>query len=153
MSASFVPDDDERASVQAAIEAFLAANSEDEMRDVVADYPFVVDPPFNAILEQMIDHAARAGQPEAMFHLQAQIATLETVLRQDAASPAESAVDAFLYAQDEAEATSIFAESGDLLRTDEATHLLFSLEAGDPEGHLHLEARRQLWRRLVGANG
>ncbi len=153
MSSPILPDnDDERASVQEALEAFLAAHSEEEMADVVEDYPFVADPQFTAVLEQMIEHAGRAGQPEAMFRLQEQITTLEDVLRDQAATPTEEMVEEFLYAQDEEEAASIFAENADLLRSPEASSLLFSLEASDPESHLHLEARRQLWRRLIGAD-
>jgi thioredoxin-like negative regulator of GroEL len=153
MPSPVLPDNDsERASVQEAIEAFLAAHSEEEMEEVVADYPFVADPQFTAVLEQMIEHAGRAGQPEAMFRLQEQIATLEDVLRGQAATPTEKTVEAFLYAQDDEEAASIFAENADLLRSEEASRLLFSLEASDPESHLHLEARRQLWRRLTSAN-
>jgi hypothetical protein len=152
MTTPFLPDDAEaKATVQEAIEAFLAANSPDEMADVIATYPFVADPRFDEILEQMIEHASRAGQPEAMFHLQEQIAILEEVLREDAATPVERMVEEFLYAEDEEEATSIFAENADLLRTDEAANFLFSLEASDPESHLHLETRRQLWQSLSGA--
>jgi hypothetical protein len=143
---------DEKASVQEAIEAFLAAHSEEEMAEVVEDYPIVADPQFTVILEQMMEHAGRAGQPEAMFHLQEQIATLEDVLRGQAATPTEEMVEEFLYAHDEEEAALIFAENADLLRSAEASSLLFSLEASDPESHLHLEARRQLWRRLASTD-
>jgi hypothetical protein len=154
MTAPFPPDDAEaKATVQEAIEVFLSANSPDEMAEVVATYPFVAEAHFNEILEQMIEHASRAGQPEAMFHLQEQIAILEEVLREDAATPVERTVEDFLYAEDEEEARSIFAANAALLRTDEAAKLLFSLEASDPESHLHLETRRQLWQHLAGATG
>jgi hypothetical protein len=150
MPAPFLPDNaDDQSTMQEALEAFLAAASVEEMVDVVEDFPFVAEPQFTAILEQMIEHAARAGQPEAMFHLQEQIEMLEEALRQDAATPVEAAVEEFLYALDEEEARLFFAENTDLLGSAEASNLLFSLEASDPESHLHLEARRQLWRRLV----
>lgn len=150
MPASLLPDDaGARASIQEAIEAFLAADSAHAMQTVVDDYPFVANPGFNEILEQMIEHASRAGQPEAMFHLQAQIEMLEDVLRQDASSPVQAGLEAFLYAEDDERAAAIFAENADLLRSDEAAMLLFSLEASDPESHLYLEARRQLWQRLT----
>ena len=145
-----IDDPEPTASGQQALEAFLAAATVEEMADVVDTFPFVTDPEFEAGVERMLQHAARAGEPEAMFRIQEQIALLQQVTGSEATSPVEEAVEAFLYAMREEDAEAIFAEQAEWLDSEEAATLIFSLEAGDPESQLHMETRRQLWHRLAG---
>jgi thioredoxin-like negative regulator of GroEL len=145
-----VDDPENREAVQEAFEAFLAATSVEEMDEVVEDYPFVTEPAFEAGVNRMIEHASRVGEAEAIFRLQEQLALLQEVAGVELLSPEELAVEEFVYAEEEADAVSIFEENADFLRSDQATQMIFALEAGDPESHLHLEARRQLWRKLAG---
>jgi thioredoxin-like negative regulator of GroEL len=145
-----VDDPENREAVQEAFEAFLAATSVEEMDEVVEDYPFVTEPAFEAGVNRMIEHASRVGEAEAIFRLQEQLALLQEVAGVELLSPEELAVEEFVYAEEEADAVSIFEENADFLRSDQATQMIFALEAGDPESHLHLEARRQLWRQLAG---
>lgn len=144
-----IEEPEDRSNLQQAVEAFLAANGEEEMNAVVEEFPFVGDEHFAGVLEQMLDHAARAGEPEAMFHLQNQVALLEETLGYGALSAVEQAIEDFLYAEDD-DVEAVFAQNASLLRSDEAAQLLFAMEAGDAESHLLLEERRLLWRRLVG---
>jgi thioredoxin-like negative regulator of GroEL len=145
-----VDDPENREAVQEAFEAFLAATSVEEMDEVVEDYPFVTEPAFEAGVNRMIEHASRVGEAEAIFRLQEQLALLQEVAGVELLSPEELAVEEFVYAEEEADAVSIFEENADFLRSDQAAQMIFALEAGDPESHLHLEARRQLWRKLAG---
>jgi thioredoxin-like negative regulator of GroEL len=145
-----VDDPENRETVQEAFEAFLAATSVEEMDEVVEDYPFVTEPAFEAGVNRMIEHASRVGEAEAIFRLQEQLALLQEVAGVELLSPEELAVEEFVYAEEEADAVSIFEENADFLRSDQAAQMIFALEAGDPESHLHLEARRQLWRKLAG---
>lgn len=150
MSASYtIEEPEEQPNLQQGIDAFLAALDEEEMRTVVEDYPFVTGEQFAGILEQMLEFASRAGEPEAMFHLQEKIALLQETLGEGALSEVERAIEAFLYAGAE-DVDAVFAEYAGLLRSNEAAQLLFSMEAGDPESLLLLEERRALWRQLAG---
>ncbi len=139
----------QREQVQAALAAFLAALDEEEMAQVLADYPFVAEPHFADGVDQLIDHASRVGNAEALFRLQGQLELLHDVLAVQGESDAERALRSFLYAVDEDEAVAVFEQEAALLRSAEVRSALFSLEAGDPESDMHLEERRTLWQRLV----
>lgn len=142
-------DPNRREQVQAALEAFLAAQDEDEMAQVLADYPFVAEQHFAAGVDQLIDHASRVGNADAVFRLQGQLALLQDLQAMQGESDAERALHAFLFAEDEDEARAVFEREAALLRSPEARTAIFALEAGDPESDLHLEERRALWQKLV----
>lgn len=151
MSNPFDLDDaGQRERVQTALEAFLAAQNEDEMAQVMADYPFVAEPRFTDGVDQLVDHASRVGNADALFRLQGQLELLHDVLATQDESDAERALGAFLYAADEDEAIAVFEEEAALLRSPEARAALYAIEAGDPESDMHLEERRALWQRLAG---
>ncbi|MEZ4835503.1 MAG: hypothetical protein R2873_26520 [Caldilineaceae bacterium] len=150
MSSPFDFDDPgRRERVRLALEAFLAAVDEDEMAQVVADYSFVAESRFADGVDQLIDHASRVGDADALFRLQGQLELLQSVLAMQGESAGERALHAFLYAADEDEAADVFAREATLLKSAEVRAALFALEAGDPESDLHLEVRRALWQRLV----
>lgn len=144
-------DPESRATVQQALEAFLAAESPSEMQVLVEEFPFMVEEEFEAGVQRMIDHAARVGEAEAQLRLQEQMALLYQILAPESASDLEQAVEAFLYADTESDAEIVFATQAELLRSDQAAQLLFGVEAGDPESFQHLESRRDLWQRLVSS--
>ncbi len=138
----------QRERVRLALEAFLAAEDEDEMAEVIADYPFVAETQFERGVEQLIDHASQAGDPDALFRLRAQLELRYSVLAMDVEDEDEQALHAFLFAADEAAATAIFEQYAQVLHTPAMEKALYALEAADPESDLHLEERRALWRRL-----
>jgi cobalamin-dependent methionine synthase I len=144
-----IDDPANRVTVQAALDAFLEATSLEEMEEVVDEFPFVVDAQFEEGINRMIEHASRVGEADALLRLQEQLALLHEITRPEVLSPVEEAVEAFLYAEEEADAVAVFEEDPELLRSEQAAQIIFAVEAGDPESHLHLEARRQLWRELV----
>jgi hypothetical protein len=152
MSIPFSIDDPEnKETVQEAFEAFLAATSVEEMDEVVEDYPFVTEPAFEAGVNRMIEHASRVGEAEAIFRLQEQLALLQEVIGVELLSPEEAIVETFLYTEEEGDAVVFFEENEEFLSSARAEQMIFAFEAGDPESHLHLEARRELWRQLSSA--
>lgn len=145
-------DPTEREQVRAALEAFLAAQDELEMAQVVEDFPFAAQRPFGAGVRELIEHASRVGDAEALLRLQGQLELLQFALANHAQSDDERALLAFLYALDDAAATEVFQRNAAQLRSAAVRKALFALEADDPESDLHLEQRRSLWQRLVGGD-
>lgn len=134
--------------LQSALEEFLNVNSVEEMQALLERYPFMETVEFDNSVQRLIEHAIRVGEAEAVMHLQEGMDLLNRALRDSHASPLERAVEDFLYAFDDEEATEVFHQHSDMLRSQEAASLLFAVEAGDPESAALLESRQHLWREL-----
>ncbi len=141
------------AQVQAALEQFLAVGTLEEMQELVDLYPFMREMAFDNSVQRLIEHAIRVGEPEAVLRMQEQMDLLNRALRASHASPVERAVEDFLYAFDDEEATEIFHAQAELLRLPAAAKILFDVESGDPESAILLESRQALWQRLTGRVG
>lgn len=134
--------------MQQLLDAFIEADDLDEMADLLDASPLLADEEFTQHVARLIEHAARMGESEAMLRLQSRMELLDAVLDQDA-SPLELAVQDYLLALDEEEAAAIFEEEADLLGSDEAEQMIFSMEAVTPADQGHLDQRQRLWRQLA----
>jgi hypothetical protein len=136
--------------MQRLLDAFIDADDMAEMAELLEEYPLLAEEAFAQNVARLIEHAARMGESEAMLRLQSRMELLDDILDQDA-SPLELAVQDYLLAPDEEEAASIFQEEADLLRSDEAEQMLFTMEAVTPADQAHLDQRQRLWRQLMAS--
>lgn len=141
-------DSPQPAEIQAALQAFLNAETAGEMEAVVAEFPFVAGEQFTAAAERLLEHAGASGDPEAVLRLNRRLEMLYDVTVAQSLTPAEQALDSFLYAEDEAAARQVFAQEQALLTSPEAAQALAAIEPGDPESVAFLAERRRLYAAL-----
>lgn len=139
---------DQASLIQAALQAFLNAQTPEEIDAVRANYPVADTEAFEAAIQRLIDHASAAGDPDAVLRMQNRLEMLYDAQELATMTPLERAVDAFLGAVDEESARVVFAEEHALLATPQARDLLDGIEAGDPESARLLAERRALLAEL-----
>ncbi|MGC8800395.1 CpXC domain-containing protein [Chloroflexus sp.] len=136
-----------------ALQALLGAQSDTELKQVIARYPFLLQPEVDELLAAEIE-LALAAEAEQMAHLlEVRRMALATV-RASTVSPAdlETAIEALLLAEDEATMVHVL-EQYPLLLSEPAEQALweFAAEArvgGDQELARHAIACREMLRRV-----
>ncbi|MCS6941015.1 MAG: hypothetical protein NZM94_17215 [Roseiflexus sp.] len=140
--------------VPAALQAVLAANTLEELRQVVDRWPLTLTDAFAEAVEHLAQQFADAGQREAADGLRQRLvalAQLRLYRETWTETPQGQAIFAFLNAEDDAAALSVFHAHRDLLDHPEAQWTLDEvLQGGDPESQRRLEKRRALLRYLRG---
>lgn len=140
--------------VPAALQAVLAANTLEELRQVVDRWSLTLTDAFAEAVEHLAQQFADAGQQEAADGLRQRLVALAQLrfYRETwTETPQGKAIFAFLNAADDAEALSVFHAHRDLLDHPEAQRTLDEvLQGGDPESQRRLERRRALLRYLRG---
>ncbi|MGQ9549147.1 MAG: hypothetical protein ACUVSY_11445 [Roseiflexus sp.] len=140
--------------VPAALRAVLAATTVEELREVADRWPLTLTDAFAEAVEHLAQQFADAGQPESADGLRRRLvglAQLRLYRETWTETPQGKAIFAFLNAEDDAAALSVFHEHRDLLDHPEAQRTLDDvLHGGDPESQQRLERRRALLRYLRG---
>lgn len=143
------------AQMNALIEAFIAVQDPEGMREFWRGVPTELEQPLIEAVEALIQQAQAAGNTRAVEDLRARLADFKR-LREEAqlerkAPPLVRALRAFVFAQDEAAARSVFEQQRTVLQPYEAQRLLEAQQADDPAAQQHLAERIALLRRLRGA--
>lgn len=136
------------ADVQAALQAFLDAETTDEMEDALDEHPILGDPTFEQAVDRLIEHASAMGDAEAVLRFQDRLEILYDVLDNLGATPLEEAVEAFLNAEEGEESAAVYAQYAQWLDSDEAGAFLDAMEPADPETAQFLGERRAALARL-----
>jgi hypothetical protein len=140
--------------VPAAFQAVLAASTLEDLRQVADRWPLTLNDAFAEVVEHLAQHFAAAGQQEVADGLRQRLVALAQlrVYRETwTETPQGEAIFAFLNAEDDAAALSVFHAHRDLLDHSEAQRTLDEvLQGGDPESQRRLEKRRALLRYLRG---
>ncbi|MBO9342628.1 MAG: hypothetical protein J7454_11575 [Roseiflexus sp.] len=140
--------------VPAAVQAVLAATTIEELRQVADQWPLTLTDAFVEAIEHLAQQFADAGQLEIADRLRQRLvglAQLRIYRETWTETPQGKAIFAFLNAEDDAAALSVFHTHRDLLDHPEAQRTLDDvLRGGDPESQQRLERRRALLRYLRG---
>jgi hypothetical protein len=140
--------------VPAALQAVVAATTLDELRQVADQWPLTLTDAFAEAVEHLAQQFSDAGQSEIADGLRQRLvglAQLRVYRETWTETPQGKAIFAFLNAEDDAAALSIFHAHRDLLDHPEAQRTLDDvLHGGDPESQQRLERRRALLRYLRG---
>lgn len=140
--------------VPAALQAVLAANTMEELRQVADRWPLTLTDAFAEAVEHLAQQFADAGQTEIAGGLRQRLvglAQLRVYRETWTETPQGKAIFAFLNAEDDAAALSVFHAHRDLLDHPEAQRTLDEvLQGGDSESQQRLERRRALLRYLRG---
>jgi hypothetical protein len=135
-------------------QAVLAATTIDELRQVADQWPLTLTDAFAEAVEHLAQQFSDAGQSEIADGLRQRLvglAQLRVYRETWTETPQGKAIFAFLNAEDDAAALSIFHAHRDLLDHPEAQRTLDDvLHGGDPESQQRLERRRALLRYLRG---
>ncbi|MGB9751264.1 hypothetical protein [Roseiflexus castenholzii] len=140
--------------VPAAFQAVLAATTLEELRQVADRWPLTLNDAFAEVVEHLAQQFADAGQQEVADGLRQRLVALAQLrfYRETwTETPQGKAIFAFLNADDDAAALSVFHARRDLLDHPEAQRTLDEvIQGGDPESQQRLERRRVLLRYLRG---
>ncbi len=140
--------------VPAAFQAVLAATTLEELRQVADRWPLTLNDAFAEVVEHLAQQFADAGQPDVAEGLRQRLVALAQlrVYRETwTETPQGKAIFAFLNAEDDAAALSVFHAHRDLLDHPEAQRTLDEvLQGGDEESQRRLDKRRALLRYLRG---
>ncbi len=140
--------------VPAALQAVVAATTLDELRQVADRWPLTLTDAFVEAIEYLAQQFADAGQLEIADGLRQRLvglAQLRVYRETWTETPQGKAIFAFLNAEDDAAALSVFHAHRDLLDHPEAQRTLDDvLHGGNPESQQRLERRRALLRYLRG---
>ena len=140
--------------VPAALQAVVAATTLDELRQVVDHWPLTLTDAFAEAVEHLAQQFADAGHAEIADGLRQRLvglAQLRVYRETWTETPQGKAIFAFLNAEDDAAALSVFHTHRDLLDHPEAQRTLDDvLYGGDSESQQRLERRRALLRYLRG---
>jgi len=140
--------------VPAALQAVVAATTLDELRQVVDHWPLTLTDAFAEAVEHLAQQFADAGHAEIADGLRQRLvglAQLRVYRETWTETPQGKAIFAFLNAEDDAAALSVFHTHRDLLDHPEAQRTLDDvLHGGDLESQQRLERRRALLRYLRG---
>ncbi|MCS6839752.1 MAG: hypothetical protein NZ699_04680 [Roseiflexus sp.] len=140
--------------VPAALRAVMAASTLEELRQVADRWPLTLTDAFAEAVEHLAQQFVDAGQQEAADGLRQRLvglAQLRIYRETWTETPHGKAIFAFLSAEDDAAALSVFHAHRDLLDHPEAQRTLDEvLQGGDPESQRRLEKRRALLRYLRG---
>lgn len=140
--------------VPAALQAVLAATTIEELRAVADRWPLTLTDAFAEAVDHLAQQFADAGQTEIAAGLRQRLvglAQLRIYRETWTETPQGKAIFAFLNAEDDAAALSVFHAHRDLLDHPEAQRTLDDvLHGGDPESQQRLERRRALLRYLRG---
>ncbi|MBO9325463.1 MAG: hypothetical protein J7463_08640 [Roseiflexus sp.] len=140
--------------VPAAVQAVLAATTIEELRQVADQWPLTLTDAFVEAIEHLAQQFADAGQLEIADRLRQRLvglAQLRIYRETWTETPQGKAIFAFLNAEDDAAALSVFHTHRDLLDHPEAQRTLDDvLRGGNPESQQRLERRRALLRYLRG---
>ena len=140
--------------VPAAVQAVLAATTIEELRQVADQWPLTLTDAFVEAIEHLAQQFADAGQLEIADRLRQRLvglAQLRIYRETWTETPQGKAIFAFLNAEDDAAALSVFHAHRDLLDHPEAQRTLDDvLRGGNPESQQRLERRRALLRYLRG---
>jgi hypothetical protein len=138
--------------VPAALQAVVAATTLDELRQVVDRWPLALTDAFAEAVEHLAQQFADAGHAEIADGLRQRLvglAQLRVYRETWTETPQGKAIFAFLNAEDDAAALSVFHTHRDLLDHPEAQRTLDDvLHGGDPASQQRLERRRALLRYL-----
>ncbi len=140
--------------VPAALQAVVAATTLDELRQVADQWPLTLTDAFAEAVEHLAQQFADAGHAEIADGWRQRLvglAQLRVYRETWTETPQGKAIFAFLNAEDDAAALSVFHAHRDLLDHPEAQRTLDDvLHGGDPESQQRLERRRALLRYLRG---
>lgn len=135
---------------QAALQAFLDAETFEDMEEALDEYPLLGEPAFEQAVDRLIEHASALGDAEAVLRFQDRLEILYDVLDNLGATPLEEAVEAFLNAEPGQDSEEVYARYRQWLNSDEAGAFLELMEPADPETAQFLAERRGTLARLRG---
>lgn len=133
---------------QAALQAFLDAETIEDMEEALDEYPLLAEPAFEQAVDRLIEHASGLGDAEAVLRFQDRLEILYDVLDNLGATPLEEAVEAFLNAEPGQESEEVYAQYRQWLNSDEAGAFLELMEPADPETARFLAERRATLTQL-----
>ncbi|RME85309.1 MAG: hypothetical protein D6775_03155 [Caldilineae bacterium] len=146
--------DYERWVIGLALHEFAQTTDQAGLRALVERMPFLLEEEMIRAIENAIAKALEIGDEGNADALAQRLKALRRLRAEQAekvaSQPMTQALIAFVQAPDDEAARAIFRERRDLLANQQAEALLFShFEGQDSTAKLHLEKRRELFRRLL----